>query len=345
MKVLIVSDFNSFNNPFVQTLAEGIKKNDVDITCSLDDFWCNYERYDIIHIQWPNLLVRGLKSIEPLKKNLQNIKALGKQIVLTCHNLHPHYCNDKIKNEAYDVVYNNADVFVHMGKYSYIVLQKQYPNAKHVIIPHHVYDQLYKFIPSRDEAIKKLHLNPKFKYILCFGAFRDDEERNMVSNLSRSFSGKDVKFFAPGFYKIKHKNLVVMMFERLKFLYGTIKNKNIIMDGRLHIPDYELPYYYSVSDIAFIQRVDVLNSGNLPMALLMGKVVVGPNVGNVGTILQEIHNPVFEVSNSKSIIEATALGLKLAQEGLGETNRQYAFEHLSSSMVGKMYADLYSSII
>jgi hypothetical protein len=61
------------------------------------------------------------------------------------------------------------------------------------------------------------------------------------------------------------------------------------MTGHSWVPvdDNILPYYYAASDLAFIHRVKILNSGNAIMPMLFGKVVVGPDVGNVGVLLKK----------------------------------------------------------
>ena len=54
------------------------------------------------------------------------------------------------------------------------------------------------------------------------------------------------------------------------------------------ISDEDLPYYFAVSDVVFIQRCVILNSGVVPMAFLFGRGVVGPDSGVVGRIFISI---------------------------------------------------------
>ena len=53
--------------------------------------------------------------------------------------------------------------------------------------------------------------------------------------------------------------------------------------------------------MAFIHRVSILNSGNLPMAFFAGMPVLGPNVGNVGNILEDTNNAIFNINNIANI--------------------------------------------
>lgn len=345
MKVLIACNRNSYPNPFVRTLADSLQGAGVDVTCSLDDFWHSWNKYDVIHLQWPQLLVKGLETINPLKDNLQSIKDSGKPIVVTCHNLHPHYSKSLISDEAYDVVYDMVDCFIHMGKYSYELFKNKYPKARHEIIPHHVYDALYKFIPSRDDAIKRLHLNPKMRYVLCFGAFRHDDEREIAIRASEILGKNNGKVIAPAFSKYRlHKNILRTIEEYIKNLTYRFKYKNLII-SKGFVPDEDLPYYYAASDIALIHRKEILNSGNLPMAFYMGKVVVGPNVGNVGATLHETGNPTFNIKDIESIEESIKKALLLNEQGKGEENKKYAIKNYSSDIVAEQHKKLYTTLI
>jgi len=344
MKILIACNRTS-SNPFVRTLADSLRELGVDVTCSLDEFWHSWDKYDVIHLQWPHLLVKGLETITPLKEHLQTIKSSGKTMVVTCHNLHPHYSQKMVADESYDLVYNMVDCIIHMGDYSFNLCKKKYPHAKHVIIPHHVYDALYKSIPSREDAMKHLYLNPKRRYVLCFGAFRHNDEREIAVKASRILGNINGKVLAPGFSKYRlQKNILRTIEEYIKNLTYRFKYKNLII-SKGFVPDEDLPYYYAASDIALIHRREILNSGNLPMAFYMGKVVIGPNVGNVGAILNETGNPTFDINNIESIEDCIKKALILNKNGKGEENRKYAIKYYSSNIVAEQYKKLYKKLM
>jgi len=345
MKVLITSDRHSYMNPFVWTLADGISEQGVNVTCSLDDFWHDWQKYDVIHLQWPNMLVKGLDTIAPLKSHLQSIKDAGKPMVVTCHNLHPHYSKRKILNEAYDVVYDAVDCFIHMGNYSCELFKSKYPKAKHVIIPHHVYDKFYCDIPSKEEAVKYLKFNPNQKYILCFGAFRHDEEREIAIKASKIMERYNGKVIAPAFSKYGlHKNIVRTVKEYVRHLWYKVRYKNLLI-SKGFVSDEELPFYYAASDIALIHRREILNSGNLPMAFYMGKVVMGPNVGNVGDLLDKTSNPTFDIHNIDSLEDTIEKAWILNEQGKGVENRKYALDNFATERVAQQHVDLYQSLI
>ena len=346
MKVLFAYDRNTYTNPFVRILADSIQELGVDVTCSMEDFWHSWNQYDIIHLQWPNLLASGLETVEPLKKHLLLIKKSGIPMLITCHNLHPHYTTGSIANDAYEIVYDLVDCFIHMGGYSCELFKEKYPRAKHVIIPHHVYDPLYNSIPTKEKAKKHLGLNSRRNYILCFGTFRHDEEREIAIKASEILAEQNYKVLAPAFspFWFRRDNILLTVEEFMTNLRYRLKYKNIIITKGF-VLDEDIPYYYAAADIALIQRKEILNSGNLPMAFFMGKVVVGPNVGNVGETLQKTGNPVFDINNNDSLEGAIKKALILATQSKGEENRQYAINNLSSKIVAQQHKDLYQSLI
>ena len=115
-------------------------------------------------------------------------------------------------------------------------------------------------------------------------------------------------------------------------------------DSRTPISVAMTPYYYAVADLALIQRKKILNSGNLPLAFLMKKVVVGPSVGNVGLWLKETGNPTFDVNNETSIFNAVRNGFELEIEKKGDLNFLYASNNFSTSIVAEQLYNYYRSI-
>ena len=111
------------------------------------------------------------------------------------------------------------------------------------------------------------------------------------------------------------------------------------------IDNCDLPYFISASNVIFIQRKDILNSGNVPLAFLFRKVVVGPNVGNIGELLNATGNPAFCPDNKYDIVRALEEASKLSLLGKGEANHSYALEHMSIHKVGQEYTQTYKNIL
>lgn len=349
MRVLIACNVDSYPNPYVKTLYNGFVKQGIDITCSIEEFWNNSNSYDIVHIQWPNLLVNKLDdTCSRLKSVIVEIKKQKIPLVCTCHNLIPHYNSGKAINNTYRVVYNNCDYIHHLGEASILLLKNLYPEmtAEHVVIPHHTYDEIYNLDISKDEARNKLGIPKNVNCILSFGSFRHDEERKLLINLSKKLRNHNVYFLAPSFYRssILRKNIflgLIALFKTIK--YSIIAKFNNIHICHSYVSECELPYYLKAADVMLIQRLKILNSGNVSLAMLAGLPIIGPNEGNVGAILKETGNFVFNAKNQNNLPNVTQIAL--TSKIIGELNKKYADNNLTTLSVVKKLIAFYKSIL
>ena len=81
------------------------------------------------------------------------------------------------------------------------------------------------------------------------------------------------------------------------------------------------------------------------MGFAAGKVVVGPQVGNVGEILKSTGNPTFNPDNEQSVVEAVKKGLALVKQGLGERNKNFALNQWSTHKVSLLLIDKYNLVL
>ena len=335
MKILIACNIDSYDNPYVKTLYDEMKRQNIDVTCSINEFWGNVQNYDIIHIQWPNLLVSSDNSNKLLSEKISEIRHLGKKIIVTLHNLLPHYSDDTKLLEAYKIIYENADCFIHLGNASINLLKKIYPNntAEHYVIPHHTFDTLYNMNVSVSEARKILNIPQNMKCLVSFGRFRNDEERDLLLLICKSLP-QNIYYLMPGFNleRILRKNIVKgikAFIKRIK--YAIIAKKYGIHMNYKFIPDNMVPFYIKAADAMLIPRIKILNSGSVSLGMLCGIPIIGPNVGNVGSELKETGNYVFDIENLDALpsIVSAALNNKL----LGKRNIEYADRVLKTSVV------------
>lgn len=341
----IVEDISKLRNPFLKTLVEGIQTVDssVEFVFGFDFFWAERIDYDILHLMWPEDLLFPNHSSDEVKNRLDEIRASGIKIVSTCHNLHSHKVTQANK-DIYDVMYAQSDLIIHLGKYSFNLFKEKYSTKYHIIIPHHVYDTLYRPISNKELCCKSIKLSSDRNYILCMGAFRNEEEKEFILNLERKLKDSNIYILAPTFLERGKRRCLVDYLRFLQQIHGLKKaHPHLIIKGT-HITNEEIPFYYGASELCLIQRLEILNSGNLPFSLLMGKVVVGPNKGNIGEILRETGNYAFDVNNTDSVIPAIMKGLQASQRGKGETNREYALNKLSTIYISKLHYDTYQEI-
>lgn len=351
MKIFIVhEDIYNAGNPYIYTLVEGIKKiaPEVEFGYGRDNFWSDeLFSYDIVHFHWPQAFMSGdAHSCDELEIRLKNLHSKGIKVVATCHDLIPHYNQCASFGNSLITVYRNADVIFHLGEYSKALFEVQYPHVAHYLIPHHIYDTEYTNIPTREEACRRLNLNPLKKYILCFGTFRAEEERDIVRVVARKF--RNYEILAPGFMDIEQRR-------RFSFLPNKTERKALVyrhwyhihMTGRTwnSVPDNLLPFYYVASDLCLIQRKKILNSGNAILPMLFDKVVVGPDTGNVGPLLKSMGYPVFTPEDDSSIIEAVRNGLGLQISGIAAKKHKEFMDKYSTATISKSLLEKFREII
>ena len=352
MKIFIAIFENTiYAQPYVYTYTDVISRMHPEVTFEAEqsDFWTDkIFEYDIVHIMWPNCFTNAVNRGCDLAKRLQEIKAHRIALVVTCHNLQPHAnVTDSVSASCYDIVYRNCDVMIHLGEISRRLVEKKYCQARHVVIPHHVYDEVYTSIPPKDKSIKALHLRDDKTYILAFGLFRSEKERDLLRNAACQLRKENVVFLAPSFYQLSRSPRIIGRNSLRRIITLSkhyLQYPNIIVAGK-RCSDEELVLYYGASKIAFIQRTDILNSGNVPLGYLMGKVVVGPKIGNIAELLQAYGNPTFDPTDTDSVISAIRSALKLAEGNKGIENREKAIKEISSSKIAQMHYQLYRETI
>lgn len=314
----------------------------------MKNFWTDViYQYQIIHIHWPHVLLEKVPdshNAHDVEMRFSLLKSKGVKIVTTCHNLEPHYWSNEDVVACYEIVYRFSDTIIHLGEYSKRLFEQLYPTATNALIYHHVYDTVYKNSQNKDLGFRILNLNPHNRYILCFGAFRDIEERNLILNLGRSFRDTNIYILAPS-YSMKSKNRsFVQVFRDMWGKYVLKYKYHILYSESGFVDDAILPAYYSVSDIALIHRVKILNSGNVFMAMYMGKAIIGPDVGNVGSFLRHTGNVVFNPEDTSDLKDRVIALLRSCKD-IGSRNKQFAMENLRTDDVVLKLFNVYQDVL
>lgn len=341
---MVHEDVYRAGTPFIYVLMQELSRqhpNEVQCGYGRNEFWSDsIFDYDILTFHFPQAFMNGDKhSLKDLADHIDRLKKRHVKITAFCHDLKPHYYKSGGALNAMDIVYEKCDMIFHMGEYSLNLLSKQYPQIKHVILPHPLYNRLYTKVPTREEAIKKLSLKRNKHYILSFGAFRADEERQLVIEMASHFKNQGVEFLAPAFMKVPRERRISFIPNRMELKACHIKHKyHIHFDhgGFAPVDDKTLPYYYAACDFAFVQRKKILNSGNAVMPLLFDKVAVGPDVGNVGPLLKSYGYPTFNPDDTKTAIQAIDEAFKMKDDA-GKNHDKAMSIHSTEVVSEKLY--------
>ncbi|MFA6199569.1 MAG: glycosyltransferase family 1 protein [Bacteroidales bacterium] len=349
MHVLLVYREYLNDNLFVQILRDSLREKKCEVECSVENFWNCDKKYDIINIQWPEEFFYWDtitdESIENLKNRINYFKKSGTKIFYTRHNIIPHYANNNLIR-VYRLVEEMSDGIIHMGKFSLYEMNSNSPEVKaqSFIIPHHIYERTYNETMSKQEARKKLNL-PKDKFIImAFGKFRNWGESKMVIRAFLLYRNSKKYLLAPRILVInKHNSRFKKIIYSIMRFVMSIFSMNVGSYDEV-IDNLDLPFYMAASDVIFVQRKNILNSGNVPLAFLFKKVVIGPDKGNIKELLFETNNPVFSPDNNKSIVKALEKSYILVNNCHGEKNYKYALNNMSVKLVSQKYLDAYNMV-
>jgi hypothetical protein len=338
-------------NPYVRELCQSLGEQGVTVDLGLGEFWLKQSDYDIVHIQWPEALFQWKNilwsDIKPLFRDVLPEWRNSARILVTRHNETPHQSSNKHWMYLYDHIYDNVDGVVHLGAVGVDKFKTRFAERikYHSIIPHPVYSA-YGEALDKLASRRRLHISRERNVVLAFGALRHDPERRL---LQTAFSMADIPWkilVAPRFgqclrpseggilnrirWELKHREL--------------LWPRQLILDNAF-VPDDMVKVFFAAADVVIIPRLNVLNSGVVPLAIQYGKVVIGPNVGNIGEILRATGNPTFDPSSVESCSSAIEEAFRLAEAGLGLENARYAEEHWAKDKTARMHVKFYESML
>lgn len=360
MKILIAYRDNlETDNLFVQTLVSGLRSLNISVDLSLDTFWDEKRAhaYDIIHIHWPEELFKwervSEENLRHLSSKLSSLRDAGVKIVYTRHNLVPHYSSRQLI-ELYSIVETYCTTVVHMGDFSRKEFDSKYPgnNQMHAVIAHHIYENVYNEQITQEDARRGLGISTGKFVILSFGKFRQKEEMFMVLKAFCRLRVKKKYLLAPRFFpfekrphnkKCINRFLSVLGYHVVRPLFRYFHTR-LGLEKEL-VSNEDLPVYFAAADVVFIQRINILNSGNIPTSFLFKKVVVGPDCGNITEILRTTANPIFDPADDKSIVAALEKAYSLSNVGKGIGNYQYALAKWGVEKICREYMKLYEKCL
>ena len=347
MQVLIPLDKES-GNSYVFDLVKRMG-NDANVFIGIDYFYDFNLSFDIIHIQWPeaffNWQVPTDEQLKDLDDNLQRWQGKKSKIVITLHNEKSHKFN--LNNQKlYEIVYKYVNAVVHLGEYSYQNFSKFFEKKgiKHSIVYHSLYVDFPNAI-KRSEARKCLGIDDDKFVILCFGTLRNIDEYNLLLHAFKKIKVKNKFLLTNGW-----RTLFPIFKEPLKRIkhelftsFSQISARNKLNNEFVNNENVQI--YLNASDLIFISRLDTLNSGNVFLGFTFGKVVVGPESGNIGEILNKTGNPTFNPKEMDSVVAALNQGVALSKSNKGNENYEYGMKYLHPIDAAKKHLQLYNELL
>lgn len=342
-------------NLYISYLKTGMG-DDVDITFDIDLFWNSDQHFDIVHIHWPEH-VAGYRMDDPqIAEKYENRLRFWKDnkacLVVTRHNYVPH--DDKYNlqtsyDRIYDISYKLCDAIVHIEKPSCEEFENkaEFGKTKNVVINHPNY---FVGIPnniSKDQARKKLGIKKDDVLILTFGILRKLDEETQIIKAFLKANIKNKKLLVTRSYMRRTRPTKQHPFKRLLHelkMFG-FRRKGIIFDKNDVIEQDETQVYMNAADVVISPRIHSLNSGVIYMAFSFGRLVIGPDSGNIGWLLKKTKNPIFQPNDIKSLTLAMEQSVELSRTDLPQRNYEYVKQNGDIYELGKQYIILYQELI
>jgi hypothetical protein len=280
------------------------------------------EDYPVVWIHWPEALTEyrspSASELETYRELLARYCQHG-ILVWTVHNLYRHCMqNDRGFNDLYNLVAHYADVQIHHGNHSVELVRERFGDSGAVIrvVGHGGYWNLLGGL-CRDEARKRLGVEKHSKLLLVFGTLRDSQEYEIALHAARA--GWYVLITSPLPYIRKRHRLQIW---RQKWLAS-----NRVRVLAKTVPDNEVDMVVKACDAVLIARKDCLNSGNVFLGMTFGRAIIGPNVGNVGEVLNLTGNWVFNPADKKDMRRVFREAYESDLDAPGQRNRQWLEKH------------------
>lgn len=225
----------------------------------------------------------------------------------------------------------SADAFLAMSK-DVLKDLKQFTDKPSVFSPHPVYDN-YGNAVGREEACKKLGLNPNDKYILFFGFIR-------------KYKGLDLLLDAMKDERIKQAGIKLIVAGEF---YGDgdsylqqIQQNGIGNSVKLFtefIPNDEIKYYFSATDLVVQPYRTATQSGITQVAYHFEKPMVVTNVGGLAEVVPDCKVGFVTAPDPTEI--ATAIirffqpdSLPNLQQNIAAEKQKYSWDTLLTNLLG-----------
>jgi hypothetical protein len=194
---------------------------------------------------------------------------------------------------------------------------------------------------TRKEARAKLSIHEESKVMLVFGTIKE-HEKELVRIAFDAIPDDNKVLLAPG-WKVPRRKISYIRLREWVFRFDKwLASKNKRLRTNLgFVKEEDAQYFCHASDFLLIPRTNELNSGNITFGFTYGLVVVGKNSADIGEILIESGNPVFQPGDEESVGQAVRKAVELANKGHGEKNQKLALAEWGVDSIARQYLHLY----
>jgi glycosyltransferase involved in cell wall biosynthesis len=291
----------------------------------------NKEKYDLIIVKyWLPFMGPAFGTI------LRRAKKNGHtRVACIVDNIIPH--EKRVGDRQFTNYFIPAiDAFVTMSK-EVLNDVKTFTDKPAFFTPHPIYDS-YKEPVSKQEACRKLNLDPEKKYILFFGFIRE-------------YKGLDLLLEAMADERVRSAGIELIVAGEYYNKGVEANNNNIIEQHNLSsivhlntdfIPNNEVRYYFSAADLVVQPYKHATQSGITQIAYHFEKPMIVTNVGGLAEVVPDGKVGFVAEPEPKSIAEAILKfykpgSLPQLREHLLHEKRKYSWETFTDVLLKAVF--------
>ncbi len=229
-------------------------------------------------------------------------------IVWTVHNLYAHNCKHRIADKLGRILLGklaNRVIVQSAIAHDLVIRAFHIPSGKIHIIPHGHFIDIYPNIITREDARKKLNINPYNTVYLFFGGLSDYKG---ADDLVRAFN------------ELPDSNSILLIAgKNAKSVTHLITNQNIyVFDG--FIPDSELQIYMNAADWVVLPYKQILTSASLITAMGFHKAVIIPQMGTLPDYMHPNGGIIYKSEEKDCLLSALRKSSQMNAQDAGEKN-------------------------
>lgn len=286
-------------------------------------------KHDLIIVRyWLPFMGPALGTILRRVKKDKNV-----HVLCIADNVVPH--EHRPGDEAFTKYFiKPIDSFITMSK-EVLKDLKLFTNKPATFAPHPIYDSYLPPI-SKEEACKKLGINPNDKYLLFFGFIR-------------KYKGLDIMLAAMNDERIKQAGIKLIIAGEYyddRETYETLIEKYDLKD-RIEaftdfIPNNEIHYYFSAADAVVQPYRTATQSGITQVAYYFDKPMIVSNVGGLPEVVPDGKTGFVAEPESKSIADAVMKffepnSIPDLSENLKAEKAKYSWDNFLKSLLGTAF--------
>lgn len=375
MRVLIVDQIAKTTYKYTFSLAHALKKKGIDLTLAIDLKKNNDNlNFDVVnlfntdekHINKFKKIVNYIYSYQQIKtliekKNidiihmqwiifspldycyLKNIKKKYKcKLILTVHDILPF--NRKFYDYRFHKkIYALADYIIIQTEHNIERFDELFPdnNAKKIMIPHGHYLEYGEVVDSK-YAREKLNIENNKLILLFFGQIKKVKGLGVLLEAFASVCEQysDIMLVIAG-------NVWKDDFSQYDDLIERLGIRHKVKTDIKFIPDEEVKYYFSASDLSVLPYLDVYQSGVVQLAYAHHKPAIATNLeAFTDVIIDEQTGFICRVNDALSLADTIVKALEAKDQlpYMAEAGYEYISKKFSWDMIADKINNVYCSL-